>query len=80
MHTRDLRWPYHTLDPLFPTSETQGRMVTSSRKARVHSYSTRSLTSEHLYTKQSAPNIQAGKAFSHVGVKIWNEIPTNLKS
>ena len=55
-------------------------MVTSSRKARVHSYSTRSLTSEHLYTKQSAPNIQAGKAFSHVGVKIWNEIPTNLKS
>ena len=65
-------------------------MVTSSgcrdfwyrlgRQARVHFYSTRSSTFEHFYTKQSAPNIQTGKAFTRVGVKIWNEIPTNLKS
>ena len=66
-----------------------------SKISRVHSYSTRSLPSEHFYTKQSALNIQGkgqprpqgkalgtrlGKGFSRVGVYNWNEIPINLKS
>ena len=50
-----------------------------SKISRVHSYSTRSLPSEHFYTKQSALNIQ-GKDFSRVGVYNWNEIPINLRS
>ena len=45
----------------------------------VHSYGTRSSTSEHFYTKKSALNVQS-KAFSRVGVKIWNGIPTSLKN
>ena len=44
----------------------------------VYSYSTRSSTSEHFFTKRSALNVQS-KAFSLVGVKIWNGIPTSLK-
>ena len=50
-----------------------------SKISTVHSYSTRSLPSEHFYTKQCALNIQ-GKGFSRVGVYNWNEIPINLKS
>ena len=45
----------------------------------VHSYGTRSSTSEHFYTKKSALNVQS-KAFSRVGVKIWNGMPTSLKN
>ena len=37
------------------------------------------LTSEHFYAKKSALNVQS-KAFSRVGVKIWNGIPTSLKN
>lgn len=50
-----------------------------SKIASIHSYSTRSSTSEHFFTKQSALNVQI-KAFSRVGVKIWNGIPTRLKN
>ena len=40
---------------------------------------TRSSASEHFYTKKSAFNVQS-KAFSLVGVKIWNGISTSLKN
>ena len=50
-----------------------------SKITSVHSYSTRSSTSKHYFTKQSVLNIQS-KAFSRVGVKIWNGIPTSLKN
>ena len=50
-----------------------------SKITSVHSYNTRSSTSEHFFTQQSACNIQS-KAFSRVGVKIWNGIPTRLKN
>ena len=50
-----------------------------SKITSVHSYGTRSSTSEHFYTKKSALNVQS-KAFSRVGVKIWNGIPTSLKN
>ena len=42
-----------------------------SETTSVHSYSTRSSTSENYFTKQSALNVQS-KAFSRGGVKIWN--------
>ena len=50
-----------------------------SKVTSVHSYSTRSSTSEHFYTKKSSLNVQS-KAFSCVGVKIWNGIPTSPNS
>ena len=50
-----------------------------SKITSVHSYSTRSSTSEHLFTNQSALNVQS-KTFSRVGVKIWNGIPSSLKN
>ena len=50
-----------------------------SKITSVHSYSRRSSTSEHFFTKQSALNVQ-GQAFSRVCVKIWNGIPTSLKN
>ena len=50
-----------------------------SKITSVHSYSTRSSTFEHFFTKQSALNVQS-KAFSCVSVKIWNGVPTSLKN
>ena len=50
-----------------------------SRITSVHSYSTRTSTFEHFYTKKSALDVQS-KAFSRVGLKIWNWIPTSLKN
>ena len=50
-----------------------------SKVTSVHSYSTRSSTSEHFYTKKSSLNVQS-KTFTRVGVKIWNGIPTSLKN
>ena len=50
-----------------------------SKITSLHSYNTRSLTSEHFFTKQSALKVQSN-AFSSVGVKIWNGIPTRLKN
>ena len=50
-----------------------------SKITSIHSYGTHSSTSEHFYTKRSALNVQS-MAFSCVGVKIWNGIPTSLKN
>ena len=50
-----------------------------SKITSVHSYGTRSSTSEHFITKKSALNVQS-KAFSSVGVQIWNGIPNSLKN
>lgn len=36
-----------------------------------------SSTSDHYFTKQSVLDVQS-KAISHVGVKIWNGIPTTV--
>ena len=49
-----------------------------SRISSVHSYKTRSFTSDHFYTKESRINATRN-AFSRVGVKIWNGIPATLK-
>ena len=49
-----------------------------SRISGVHSYKTRSSTSDHFYTKESRINATRN-AFSRVGVKIWNGIPATLK-
>ena len=50
-----------------------------SKISSIHSYGKHSSTSEHFYTKKSALNVQS-KAFSRVGIKIWNGIPTSLKN
>ena len=50
-----------------------------SKITSVHSYSRRSSTPEKFYTEQSAPIVQS-KAFSRVGVKIWNGILTSPKN
>ena len=49
-----------------------------SRISSVHSYKTRSSTSDHFYTKESRINATRN-AFSRVRVKIWNGIPATLK-
>ena len=43
----------------------------------VHTYNTRTSTSEHFHTKESRLNVKRN-AFSGVGVKIWNGIPQIL--
>ena len=43
----------------------------------VHTYNTRTSTSEHFGTKESRLNVKRN-AFSRVGVKIWNGIPQIL--
>ena len=49
-----------------------------SRISSVHSYKTRSSTSDHFYTTESRINATRN-AFWRVGVKIWNGIPATLK-
>ena len=49
-----------------------------SRTSSIHSYNTRSSTSENFYIKKSRLDVQKD-AFSRVGAKIWNEIPNYLK-
>ena len=49
-----------------------------TKVSSVHSYQTRSATSDSFYTQQSRLNIQRN-AFSRVGVKVWNKIPNSLK-
>ena len=49
-----------------------------SRISSVHSYKTRSSTSDYFYIKESRINATRN-AFSRVGVKIWNGIPATLK-
>ena len=43
----------------------------------VHSYGTRSSTSQNFYIKKSNLEIQKN-SFSRLGTKLWNEIPTKL--
>ena len=50
-----------------------------TRTSSIHTYATRSSTSQHFYVKNSRLNILK-KAFSRVGVKTWNEIPHDLKT
>ena len=47
--------------------------------SNVHSYNTRSFTSNNFYTKPSRLSIQAN-SFSRIGVKVWNEIPQALRN
>ena len=47
--------------------------------SHVHSYGTRSSTSENFYIKKS--NLEILKnSFSRLGAKLWNEIPTKLRT
>ena len=47
--------------------------------SNVHSYNTRSSTSNNFYTKPSRLSIQVN-SFSRIGVKVWNEIPQGLRN
>ena len=49
-----------------------------TKTSRVHSYNTRSSTSDKFYIKASRLEIQK-KAFSRIGAKLWNEIPSSLR-
>ena len=44
----------------------------------IHSYNTRSSASHNFHIKPSKLQIQL-KAFSRLGARIWNEIPTSLR-
>ena len=45
----------------------------------IHTYRTRSSTSNEFYIKQSRLEIQKN-AFSRVGAKVWNEIPVSVRN
>ena len=45
----------------------------------MHSYNTRSSTSQNYYKKFSRLKVQY-KAFSHVGPRLWNELPARMRS
>ena len=47
--------------------------------SNVHSFKTRSSTSNNFYTKPSRLSIQVN-SFSRIGVKVWNEIPQALRN
>ena len=47
--------------------------------SNVHSYNTRSSTSNNFYTEPSRLSVQAN-SFSRIGVKVWNEIPQALRN
>ena len=49
-----------------------------TKTCSVHSYNTRSSTSDNFYIKASRLEIQKN-AFSRIGAKIWNEIPNSLR-
>ena len=46
--------------------------------SNVHSYNTRSSTSNNFYTKPSRLSIHAN-SFSRIGVRVWNKIPQALR-
>ena len=48
------------------------------KTSRVHLYNTRSSTSDNFYIKASRLEIQ-NNAFSRIGAKLWNEIPSSLR-
>ena len=45
----------------------------------IHSYNTRSSTSNDFYIKRSRLEIQKKNAFSRIDVKLWNEIPCSSR-
>ena len=47
-----------------------------TKLSSVHSYNTRSSTSDNFYIKASRLEIQKN-AFSRIGAKLWNEIPSS---
>ena len=49
-----------------------------TKTSSVHSYNTRSSTSENFYIKASRLGIKK-TAFSRMGAKLWNEIPSSLR-
>ena len=49
-----------------------------TKTSSVHSYNTRSSASENFYIKASRLEIQKN-AFSRMGAKLWNEIPSSLR-
>ena len=50
-----------------------------TRTSNIHTYNTRSSTSQFFSVKYSRLKMQK-KAFSRVGVKVWNEIPNEYKN
>ena len=49
-----------------------------TKTTSVHAYNTRSSTSENFYIKASRLEIKKN-AFSRMGAKLWNEIPSSLR-
>ena len=49
------------------------------KTSHVHSYNTRSSTSQNYYQKFSRLEVQ-NKAFSRVGPRLWNELPARMRS
>ena len=49
------------------------------KTSHVHSYNTRSSTSQNYYQKFSRLEVQ-NKAFSRVGPRLWNELPARMPS
>ena len=47
--------------------------------AKIHSYNTRSSVCNNFYIKKSKLEIER-KSFSRIGAKLWNEIPTKLRT
>ena len=46
---------------------------------KIHSYNTRSSVSDNFYIKKSNLEVKR-KSFSVIGAKLWNEIPTKLRT
>ena len=46
---------------------------------KIHTYNTRSSVSNNSYIKKSKVEIER-KSFSRIGTKLWNEIPTKLRT
>ena len=51
-----------------------------TRTSNIHTYNPRSSTSQIFSVKYSRLKIQKKKAFSRVGVKVWNEMPNEYKN
>ena len=50
------------------------------RTSNIHTYNTRSSTSQFFSVKYFRLKMQKKKAFSRVGVKVWNEMPNEYKN
>ena len=47
--------------------------------AKIHPYNTGALVSKNFYIQKSKAEIQR-KSLSRIGAKLWNEIPTKLRT